>query len=286
MGVNNVMQKITFINARGESVEIGYQFPFFLNKIEGLGDVDAEIQTSKSPFQDGSEPIDVLMNERVIPIEMAILKNFETNRQILSRIFNPKLGEGLLIYENGFVKRQIRAISEHVPKYPDERPRQSQKAIIDLFCANPYWEDINPTNVKLEDFVSNFSFPFSFPVSFATRGDTRTLINEGDVPTPVKITFRGESVNPKITKLNTGETLRIKRTIPDGYSLVITTDFNNKSVQIIAPDGVKTDAMGYIDLDLPWSFFSLDVGENQLSFITEGGKPDVFIEYKNLYVGV
>ena len=86
--------------------------------------------------------------------------------------------------------------------------------------------------------------------------------------------------------MSTGETIRIKRTIPAGYSLVITTDFNNKSVQIIAPDGVATDAMGYIDLDLPWSFFSLDVGENQLSFITEGGKPDVFIEYKNLYVGV
>lgn len=277
------MQRVTFTSSLGETIEL-YQSPFFLNEIEGLGDVSAEIHSQKSPGQNGSMAIDYLLEERYIPIEVIILKDLEANRELISRVFNPNLGPGRLTYQNNIVRREITAISEHVPKFPDERPRRGQKAMIDLVCNNPYWEDPNLNNVKLEDFVSSFSFPFSFPVSFAIRGDMRTLLNEGHVPTPIKVTFIGEAVNPKITNLTTGEFIRINRTIPKDYKLVITTDVNHKSVKIIAPDGIETNAMGYIDLDS--DFFSLDVGNNQLSFITDGGTPEVYIEYRNLYVGV
>ncbi len=277
------MQRVTFTSSLGETIEL-YQSPFFLNEIEGLGDVSAEIHSQKSPGQNGSMAIDYLLEERYIPIEVIILKDLEANRELISRVFNPNLGPGRLTYQNNIVRREITAISEHVPKFPDERPRLGQKAMIDLVCNNPYWEDHILNNVKLEDFVSSFSFPFSFPVSFAIRGDMRTLLNEGHVPTPIKVTFIGEAVNPKITNLTTGEFIRINRTIPKDYKLVITTDVNHKSVKIIAPDGIETNAMGYIDLDS--DFFSLDVGNNQLSFITDGGTPEVYIEYRNLYVGV
>ena len=277
------MQRVTFTNSRGETIEL-YEQPFFLNKIEGLGDVDATIHSLKAPGQDGSTLIDVTLEERYIPIEVVILKDLLDNRKLISKIFNPKLGPGTLVYENDNYKREITAVSEHVPKFADERPRLGQKAIIDLVCPNPYWRDVNPTNIKLEDFVSNFSFPFSFPVSFAVRGDSKSFLNDGHVPTPIKVTFVGESVNPKITNVTTGDFIKVNRTVPQGYSLIITTDFDNTAVKIVAPDGVETNAMGYIDLNS--EFFNLDIGDNQLMFITDGGTPEVYIEYKNWYVGV
>ncbi|MDX8367862.1 phage tail family protein [Cytobacillus sp. IB215665] len=284
------MQTVTFTNSRGQSVELKNIAPFVLSMIEGLGDVESVTQTQKSPFQHGTTYIDSELESRFIPIEISIVGTNESDisekREYLSSVFNPTLGKGILRYENSRIVREIVAVSEHVPIYPsgDSRTHNYQVAVVDLICPDPFWCDVNPTNIKLEDFVSSFRFPFSFPVRFATRGDSRVLVNEGHVPTPVKITFRGESINPKITNQTTGKFIQINRSIPKDYTLVINTAFGNKTIEIIAPDGVTTNANGY--MDLASEFFQLEVGENKINFITEGGKPEVYIEYKNRYLGV
>lgn len=284
-----VEEYLEFTNARGKAFRFG-DAACGLVSVEGLGDVEASVQLSRAPFQDGATLVDTVLEPRYITMEFILrADNYAGVRQVrstVSRALSPRLGAGLLKYVSGATVRQIYAVAETVPAFPDgaARGERWQRGMVTFVAPNPYWQDINPTNVKLEDYVSNFSFPFSFPVSFAVRGDMRTLVNEGHAPAPVKITFRGESVNPKITKVDTGEFIRVKRTIPEGYSLVITTDFNNKAVRIIAPDGVESNAMGYIDLNS--TFFQLDIGENKLSFITDGGKPDVYVEYRNLYLGV
>lgn len=282
------MQRITYTNSHGESIVLSHRSPFLLSKIDGLGDVEANVQMQKSPYQDGSTHVDTLLEPRFISMQVSIVgrsrEDVSAYREQLARVFNPKLS-GVILYENGRVSREIKAVPEHVPKYPsDDRGLTYQIALVNLVCPNPYWQDINPTVTKLQDFVGNFFFPISFPASFSIRGDEKNLFNEGHAPTPIKVTFRGEAVNPMITKVSTGEFIRIKRTIPAEHSLVITTGFNEKAVRIIDPYGVELNAMGYIDLDS--TFFSLDVGENNLKFITSGGNPEVFIEYRNLYLGV
>jgi len=284
-----VDELIEFTNARGVTVKFVDE-PFGLVSVEGLGDVAADVQQQKAPYQDGTDFVDTVLEPRYITTEFIVrgddYDEIKHHRAYLSGVLNPKLGLGTLRYISGDVVRELKAVAESVPTFPDKEARGErwQRGLVTFVAPNPYWQDVNPTNIKLEDYVANFSFPFSFPVTFSIRGDSRTIVNSGHAPTPIKVTFRGDSVNPKITKNNTGEFIKVNRTIPEGYSLVITTDFNNKSVKIIAPDGVESNAMGYIDLDS--TFFSLDVGENHLSFITEGGKPEVFIEYRNLFIGV
>src|SRR5690606_39384781 len=68
--------------------------------------------------------------ERYIPIEVVITEDLLINRQLISRVFNPKLGEGFLTYENDIVKRNIMAIPEHVPSFEDIRPRKWQRVKI------------------------------------------------------------------------------------------------------------------------------------------------------------
>ncbi|WP_324730275.1 phage tail family protein [Lysinibacillus fusiformis] len=286
-----MIEKVTFTNSRGQSIELSNRRPFLLQSVEGKADVGADIQIQKAPYQDGSSYIDSLLQPRSITLNVSILAYSQDGliqqRQLLASVFNPKLGPGKLVYSKGKVQREINAVVENVPVFAigsENNGMRFQRTIINLLCPSPFWEDINSENYKLEDFVSNFRFSFHFPVRFATRGDSKILINKGDVPTPIKVEFRGPVVNPKITNLSTGEFIKVNREIPKGYKLILETSFGNKRVEIIGPDGIVQNAFHYIDLAS--TFFNLDVGENRFAFITDSGSPEVYVEYKHRYLSV
>ncbi|WP_233548095.1 phage tail domain-containing protein [Rummeliibacillus sp. POC4] len=280
-----------FTNSRGESIEFG-DSPFYLQYVDGLGEVSANIQTQKSPYLDGSSYLDSLLDDREIEIEFIINYPFGTYedvskaRTLISRVCNPLLGLGVLQYKNDHVTRKILCVAEHVPVYPDNggRTKVLQKGKIAFIAPDPFWLDNATENYKLEDFVAHFHFPFKFPVRFASRGDSKILVNNGDVPTSIRVTFRGEAINPKITNLTTDKFIKVNREIPTGYTLIIDTDERERKVKIIAPDGIEENAVHYIDLDS--DFFKLEVGENKFSFITDGGRPEVYVEYQNRYLSV
>lgn len=282
--------KLEYINSKGETIEL-YGRPFRLVNVTGLGDVEAEIQMQKAPYQDGATLIDTALEPRYIDIEVKIIgsntKDTETKRRKVASIFNPRLKAGTLRYISDSGVREIKAIATALPNFPDgsdNRQATFQKALIQLVAPDPHWKDIVAENYKLEDFVSNFRFSFHFPVRFATRGDSKLLINKGDVPTPIKVEFRGPVTNPRITNLTTGEFIKVNREIPAGYKLILDTSFGNKRVEIIGPDGIVQNAFHYIDLAS--TFFSLDVGENRFSFITDSGSPEVYVEYQHRYLSV
>lgn len=285
------VEKVTFINARGQSIELSNRRPFILQSVIGKADVGADIQTQTAPFQDGSTYIDTHLQPRAMSLNVSILAADQDDllyqRQLLATIFNPKLGPGKLLYSKGSTEREIKAVVENVPVFgvgSDNNGIRFQRTIVNLLCPSPFWEDILAENYKLEDFVSNFRFSFHFPVRFATRGDSKLLINKGDVPTPIHVEFRGPVVNPRITNLSTGEFIKVNREIPAGYKLILDTSFGNKRVEIVGPDGIVQNAFHYIDLAS--TFFNLDVGETKISFITESGNPEVYVEYKHRYLSV
>lgn len=285
------MERLIFINSRGESITLGKSPPYILQTIEGLGGPSTDVQMQKSPFQDGQVYLDTLLEERTIDFDVAILANtpeeLYQRRAELVRVFNAKLGPGILRYEYYGNVREIEATVETAPIFPagsGSKGYTFQIARFSLVCPSPFWLDPLEQNIKLEDFVSNFRFPFHFPVIFSTRGDTRTIINDGDVPTPIIVEFRGPATNPRIENNTTGEFIQVNREVPVNYRLIINTEFGRKRVSIIAPDGVETNAFHYLDLDS--TFFGLEVGENRLSFITAGGRPEVYIRFKKRYTGV
>lgn len=283
-------EKVVYTNSRGQSIELTNRLPFLLESVEGRGGVNADVQSQTAPYQDGATYIDTLLSTRGLTLNVSLKADnrdeLNNLRQSIGTVFNPKLGIGTLIYSNGTTEREIEVVVDGSPAFPvgDAKGKWFQRTSINLVAPNPYWQDVAVENYKLEDFVGNFRFKFRFPVRFATRGDSRILLNKGDVPTPIVVEFRGAAVNPKITNVTTGEFIRVNRTIPPGYKLVLDTSFGNKRVEIVAPDGVVENAFHYIDLES--TFFSLDVGETKFSFITEGGNPEVYVEYKHRYLSV
>jgi hypothetical protein len=287
------MQRIIFTNARGQSVELKSSAPFLLQSIDGLGDVDADIQTQKGPFQDGSTYIDSVLQERTISLQIAILATNKPTllqqRQFLASIFNPKLGPGTLRYENGETVREIEAVPDGVPAFPSGRDNRGpifQKSIVNLLCPEPFWLDEFSTSEKMSYILGGLSFPLRLGTSFAQKGFKKILQNQGDVATPVTIEFYGPATNPVVWNRTTGEFIRVSRTLVETDKLVITTDFGKKSVTIENADGLKTNVFNWIDLES--TFWQLVPGENIIEFGSDSDstKSRIVISYKNRYLSV
>ncbi|XWN51256.1 phage tail family protein [Anoxybacillus flavithermus] len=285
------MQRIIFTNARGQSVELKSSAPFLLQSIDGLGDVDADIQTQRAPFQDGSTYIDSVLQERAISLEVVILASDKPTllqqRQYLASVFNPKLEQGILRYENGEVVREIEAVPDGVPVFPSGRENSGptfQKALVNLLCPNPFWKSTEITEEPT--FEPLFQFPFEGVFEIGVQRDNRIIVNDGDAPTPVFIEFYGPAVNPKITNKTTGEFIKVNQTLQEGEVMKIDTTPGKKSVYFVQPDGTERNVFNWIDLNS--SFFQLVVGENEIEYSADSDIQGaiVNIRYHKLYNAV
>jgi len=282
------MEKITFINSKGRSLELGNDGPFILTKIEGTGAVNVNIQSQKSPFQDGETYLGNTLEPRSIPIEITLLGENETDiadkRSKLLQIFNPKLGQGRLIYEFGNIKREIKAIPELAPVFPHagDFSDTMQPGLIQFYCSNPFWIDEFETSEEIVTWIGGMRFPLRLPTRFAMKGPKKiNIINNGDVETPVRIEFKGPATNPKIINHTTGEYIKVNRILTSEDLLIITTEFGNKRVEINGQN-----VFNWIDLNS--AFWQLEVGDNIIEYTSddEVESASVKIVYRNRFIGV
>lgn len=265
-------RRLTFTNAVGESLSFLPGSSFVIDGVEGLGDVTAEIQTQKAPFQDGSTYIDTLLAEREIAFNVRIMGDGDTDisrkRIQLARIFNPKLGVGTLRYQYGDIVREIGVIPTHVPTYPkgsDSRSVFHQYAIIDLIAPDPYWKTLDMESEPT--FEPLFQFPFEGEFQMGISRDERLIVNEGDVPSSLIVEFYGPAINPTVTNETTGEFIKVNQTLQEGEYMRINTADGEKSVVFIDETGDERNVFNWIDLDS--TFFKLTVGDNYITYTAD-----------------
>ena len=283
-------QNIQFTNAKDTSILIDETEDYMLQNLQ-ITSVPVLNQNEKSYQQDGTTFLGTLLEMRDISFNVVVfgnsIKEIYQKRRNLINVFNPKLGEGTLIYTNDFTSKSITCVSDFVPNFASGQENQTgyyQIGVISMTANNPFFTDNDDTTIKLEDFVGNFEFPFTFPVQFALRGDSAIIDNIGDVETPIFIEFRGPATNPQLTNETTEEFIKVNRTLLVDEKLLINTEFGNKSV--IFEDSTGNQFNAYNDIDIDSTFFDLEIGENTISFITDAGSPEVFVTYRNRFVGV
>ena len=282
------MKKITFTNANGDSLEIAQSIPFFLQEIRGLGAplVTPLVQTGYN--QDGTSYYGSLMQPRNIDIDVyvkgASLTDIIQKRRLIFDVFNPKLGEGTLVYSNDIGSWQI---SGTVYDGPAEINGISspyiQRFQIGLYCPDPAFKSIAQNKHKLVGFVGGLEVPVIFPFSLATQGDLIEIEYTGDLDAPLLIEFRGAATNPKITKEETGETIEVAVSLESDQSLWVDTTPNNIDVYT-ETDGLKVSAFN--DVKSNNKYFMLTSGKNTLSFSAASGDPEVYLYWYTQYVGV
>lgn len=290
------MQKIIFENEKGQRVEFKNSRPFILTDIEGVGGVETSLITTKSPYQDGTTHHNTLLNERILVIKGGIMgldkEDMFKKRQELSSIFSPKM-EGRLTYKNDALERSIDCVIELGPTWGN-RVRRMQEFMIQLYCPNPFWQDIYESKEEIAYWVGDFEFPLEIPIETGIEMGHResTLIvnvfNKGDVECGMRIEFKalGTVVSPSIFDINTRKYIRVKRNLQAGDKLIINTSFGNKRVEMIRSNGIRENVFHYIDLDS--EFLQLTPGDNLLRYDAEEGidNLEVSIYYKPLYLGV
>jgi len=282
MQVNEIIE---YTNAVG----VTYRF-IGLVSVEGLGDVEADIQQQSAPFQDGSTYIDAMLAPRYVGIEFIIrgtdYADIRSKRSAIGSKLNPKLGLGTLRYISGTTTRVIDAIAESVPFYPDgdARGERWQRGTLTFVCPNPYWRSLDV--IEEPTFKPLFQFPFEGVFEMGEQRDERIITNQGDAPAPLYIEFYGPAVNPVITNTTTAEYIRVNQTLAEGDFMRIDTTDGRKSVEFVAPDGTATNVFNWIDLGS--TFFKLAVGDNEIAYSADSDIQGaiVNITYSNRYTAV
>lgn len=208
------MQKLVFINGNGTQIDLTAG-NFGVVNWAGLSNTSLNIQTQQVPFEDGGVFLDALMEQREIELTIAIYDGnnlalrYQKKRELISAL-NPKLGEGVLIYTNDYLSKQIKAVPQ-IPLFENKNSNDvgTLKATIVFSCPNPYWEDVNETEVE-------------FGV-----GEFPVIENNGDIPTQVEIEFLTSGVtNPKITNMRNDKKIEYNGTLDK--NLYINTNIGNK----------------------------------------------------------
>lgn len=292
-GVDKV-QKLTFTNSRGETIEFENSAPYVLSNIEGTGGVETEIQTTKSPFQDGSTLHDVILQTRAISIEGAVIgksrEDMYLQRQKLARVLNPKLGAGVLRYQNDAGIKEIEAVAEQSPVFK-ERYSNNNLFLVSLVCPSPFWLDQNEAKEEIAAWVGDVQFPIEISETAVMGHRESNLIvnvnNAGDVDCGMRIEFKALAsvTNPSLFDVNTRKFIKVKQTLQAGDKLTICTYFGKKKVELYRA-GVISNVFNYITIDS--DFLQLVPGDNLLRYDAEAGidNLEVSIYYRPQYVGV
>ena len=115
-----------------------------------------------------------------------------------------------------------------------------------------------------------------------------TVTNEGEAPAYWTVSFLalGTVKNPYVQDIDTGETVRVLKTLSAGESVTISTEGEELAVTLTAADGTETDGFQYLDIDsVP---FRLALGENHIKTdADEGGEGlRASISFRPAYAGV
>lgn len=285
------METVTYTNPLGQSVKFA-DAPFFIQSVTGLGDVSANIQLQKSAYNDGSSFIDALLKEREIGLEFLIVANAEAKetygdvsrmREHVASVLNPKLGQGVLKYENERIVRLITCIADGVPQFNDgeSRTEMIQNGSVNFVAPEPYWRSTEITSEPLAAFVEMFEFPFDDFFEVGTQGHTRIFNNKGNVETSIKVIIEGPVTKPKIMNKTTGEYIEVDCILEEKDILSINTDKEEKSVLLNG-----NNIFGRITLESV--LFDLKVGENEIEFTAAQGQSSakLQIEWQEKFLAV
>lgn len=259
----------------------------YIEKVTSYGAQNVEFQTTKSNREIG----EVLQHQNVSPktitIKGAISGESAALREQMNHVIAP-LAKGRLIYNDEY------EMEVYVKTSPDiDRQPYGAKFSFSLYAPFPYWRKTDRESTVLVGYQPRFQFPWNIsdpnPFYFSETAQVGyvTVTNEGEAPADWTATFTALSTvkNPYAQDIDTGETVRVLKTLSAGESVTISTEGEELSVTLTAADGTAADGFEYLDIDsVP---FRLSLGENHIKTdADEGGEGlRASISFRPAYAG-
>ncbi len=288
------MKKLTYVNKLGHQIDLNEFAPLLLLNFSEKGKVN--IYTNKGMNQDGSTYLGNTIETSDKTIELAIIADNEEDlinyRNRINKVFNPRLGEGYLIYKDPVKEIKTKCIIDSLPYFTSVN-RNVNKCLISCTASNPFWMDIMESKAEVAlwqgDFCFDLEIPESTGIEIAHREPSLivNVFNGGDVDCGIRAEFRALAtvVNPSILNINTQEFIKINKTMEAGEVITLNTSFGNKKLESTL-SGITTNIFNYIDFES--TFLQLSTNDNLFKYDADQlvDNLEVSIYYTPQYLGV
>lgn len=206
--------ELILTNKNGQTLDLLNNAQYFiLSKCEALHGIDTEIQDVSSPYLDGTIIEGVKALPRGISMTFKLIPDIKGSIDFFTSIVKSKQYVTLTEIENGNTIT-IKGIAT-IPPYT--RMMSMCEIQLDIYCGQPYWEDLYQVIAAISMFLDLLYFPLPNGQYFTPTGRPfgavdvnaeKTFTNDGDVSVGmnIKINALGQITNPCIA-CSTGEQL-------------------------------------------------------------------------------
>ena len=234
--------ELIFENKSGQRLDLLNNRKYFkLIAAEGLHGVEVEFSENDSAYTDGSTVDNARVLPRGIALKFALCGDVAASLDIFHTVVKSKQ-VGKLIKTEGERETKIQG---RVTVPPYTRLSDAVAVELQLYCGQPYWEDVQELVGTISEIVDLLNLPEAgrgFPDEGVPFGGlniekTQTITNDGDTSVGLTIVINalGEVENPRIA-CSTGEQngfyLRLNTTLNDGDEVIISTHKGAKSITI------------------------------------------------------
>lgn len=235
--------ELILTNKNGQTLDLLNNDRYFiLSACEGLHGLDTDIATAESPYLDGTIIENVKALPRGISMTFKLVPNIKEAIDFFTNVVKTKQYVTLTETENNRTIT-IKGIAT-IP--PFTRMSSMCEIVLDIYCGQPYWEDLQSIVADIALVLPKLFFPYDTGQYFTPTGrvfsvvDTsleKTFTNDGDVAVGmnIKIIALAEVSNPTIycsTGEQNGNYMRLNLTLRENDEVEISTTKGNKYIKI------------------------------------------------------
>lgn len=287
--------KLILTNKNGQTLDLlNNTNHIILTKCDGLHGIDTDIATSESPYLDGTIIENVKALPRGISMTFKLIPDIKQSIDFFTNVVKSKQYVTLTETEND-QEITIKGIAT-IPPYT--RMNALCEIVLDIYCGQPYWEDVENIVEALSMFIDLLYFPVAGqyftptgrPFGAVDTDMEKTFTNDGDVAVGmlVYITALGPVINPRLSCSSgsqNGWYMQLNLTLQENDEVEISTVRGNKYIKI---NGSETfnglPVLSYLSF-VGNDWLQLETGENTFNISEETAANDLYftIEYKRKY---
>lgn len=234
--------ELIFENASGQQLDLlRNRNKFVLIAAEGLHGVEVDFSETETPYADGAQLDNARALPRGIALKFQLCGDVAASLDFFHSVVKSKqLGKLIKREEERETKIQGRVT---IPPY--SRISSAVAVELQLYCGQPYWEDVEELVGTISEVIDLLYFPEigrGFPEEGVPFGalnmeKTQTITNDGDTAVGLTIVINalGEVKNPRIScssGTQNGWYMALNTTLNDGDEVIISTHRGNKFITI------------------------------------------------------
>ena len=263
---------------------------FHITKFEGFESSDIQINKTDYAVGNGSLISSVRLQSRTITIEAAFNQRNGANEkeveQFLIGFFDPFQTTRITVNKYGYKRYLDFVVSSFKTNFENSNKKLCFQLVGD--APDPLLKDAEEFSEDVATKIPMLRSPFYFTSSGSVAAimefkSVFTLDNTGHIETGIDLIIKasGEVVNPKLTNLDTGQYLKINKTLASGDVLEISTVRSNNYVRINGVNESKYKDRGS-------TYFQLVPGSNSLTFSADSGytQMSVYPKFRAEYFGI